>query len=364
MVQTKKLRIEQLNFTRFLAAISIVVFHFGLATKPFDGDGLSMLFSRANVAVSFFFVLSGFVIIISSAGKSSINISDFFKRRFARIYPVYFFALCLTVLLLIQISEVNPTDLFLNLSLFQGWFPGTAMSLNYPGWSLSAEVFFYALFPFLFNKIYCLFSLKKVTVMVVSFWIISQIFFLFSLNVFPAMVKFWHYVPLLHFNEFLIGNLGGILFLKKWSGTSNNMILPILFTLLFVVFDLQFPINYHNGILAPFFVLFIILLARDKSVISTTFRKKVFNFLGEISYSVYILQFPVWLLISDYRLFKYLGIIKGTDLSFYAKLIFLLFFSSFTYYIIEMPLRRLILKMKIVRIFASSNDKISEPEKI
>jgi peptidoglycan/LPS O-acetylase OafA/YrhL len=87
------MRLDQLTFTRFIAAISIVVFHYGRNVFPFDMDGIKFLFRQANVGVSYFFILSGFIMVIAYGNRGKIEYVDYLKRRFARIYPVYFLAI-------------------------------------------------------------------------------------------------------------------------------------------------------------------------------------------------------------------------------------------------------------------------------
>ena len=116
---------------------------------------VSFIFVRANAFVSYFFILSGFIMIIAYGSKNSISLFNFFKNRFARIYPIYLLALMLLLLFNVRYnSPINYSDLILNLFVIQAWIPGKAASFNPPGWALSIEIFFYLVFPFLFNFIY------------------------------------------------------------------------------------------------------------------------------------------------------------------------------------------------------------------
>ena len=149
------MRLEQLTFTRFLAAISIVVFHYGKSVFPFSHDAIYFIFKQAYIGVSYFFILSGFVMIIAYNNKGKIEFWDYMKRRFARIYPVFFLAII--VLLTYYMIIGKPIDykgLILNITMIQSWIPGYALSFNGPGWSLAVEMFFYLSFPFLFNRFY------------------------------------------------------------------------------------------------------------------------------------------------------------------------------------------------------------------
>jgi peptidoglycan/LPS O-acetylase OafA/YrhL len=87
------MRIEQLTFTRFIAAVSIVIFHFGSGRFPLNILYPQFIFKQANVSVSYFFILSGFVMIVAYHKNSNIDFIAYMKNRFARIYPVYFIAI-------------------------------------------------------------------------------------------------------------------------------------------------------------------------------------------------------------------------------------------------------------------------------
>lgn len=93
------MRIQQLTFTRFIAAFLIVAYHFGKIVYPFSIPVLKPLVDNLNVLVSYFFILSGFVLAVStfqgmSEGKT-IQLRTFLRPRLARLYPMFLFALIL-----------------------------------------------------------------------------------------------------------------------------------------------------------------------------------------------------------------------------------------------------------------------------
>ena len=111
------MRSEQLTFTRFFAAISIVIFHFGKNISPFNDSTIKVLFSQAHIGVSYFFLLSGFIMILAYKEKGEIEFIDYIKRRFARIYPVYGLAILLLIVhQLIASHSLNYQGIFLNLA--------------------------------------------------------------------------------------------------------------------------------------------------------------------------------------------------------------------------------------------------------
>lgn len=112
------------------------------------------------LGVGVFFVLSGFILTYVyglAAEDGTLVRRDFWRARLARIYPAYAAALVFTIPLLVRNLLVAPGPSGATLlgiaattiSLTQAWIPGWGVWWNTPGWSLSAEVFFYLVFPLL-----------------------------------------------------------------------------------------------------------------------------------------------------------------------------------------------------------------------
>ena len=151
-----------LTTLRFFAAMEVVLFHLYLlgdrrqTPLPFSG-----LLSGGYEAVSFFFILSGFVLTYASVddttGHLTVSRQSFWIARIGRIAPAYFLGLALALPILLHLTFITkfmPVKNFVEgviLTPFalQAWWPPAATVWNFPGWSLSVEAFFYALFPWL-----------------------------------------------------------------------------------------------------------------------------------------------------------------------------------------------------------------------
>ncbi|MFN5317872.1 MAG: acyltransferase family protein [Bacteroidia bacterium] len=340
-------RIDQLTFTRFVASLLVVNFHFGRNVAPFNYDLLKSFFDRGNISVSYFFILSGFVMMVAYGNKGNISPISYFQKRFARIYPAFFLASLLMLLYLTLSNKgVFFKEIFLNLILLQAWIPTKALVFNIPAWSISVEFFFYALFPFLFNFFYSKLTFKKLLVPALLIWVLSQL--LFFLGIFygyyqepPAFSgELMLYFPVMHLNEFIIGNIAGLFFIRHLNAKKINADIAILVNLLLVFLVVSYvKLSFHNGLLALLFVPLIILISINKGFLTKILINNNLIFLGEISYGIYILQLPVFYLC---RLYLYRYGFDSAYIQFYIPLLVLLLLSGLSYIYFETPLRNII----------------------
>lgn len=147
-------RIDTLTSLRFVAAAMIVVGH---AHPVFGSLGLATSFSLAQ-GVSFFFVLSGFILAYNYPTLANRPArARFLRARVARIWPAHLAAIGLMFLLTQSANLAQPTAVgkglvvVANFFLVQSWLPlrDIYLSLNGVAWSISTEFFFYLVFPFL-----------------------------------------------------------------------------------------------------------------------------------------------------------------------------------------------------------------------
>ncbi|WP_181368990.1 acyltransferase family protein [Flavobacterium pallidum] len=338
------MRIPQLTFTRFIAALAIVIYHYGRESFFFKNEKISFIFEQADLGVSYFFILSGFVMMVAYNKLERVDFKKYLANRLIRIYPAYFLAGFLTLAASMFTSYLTSNFVLYN-TMLQTWFPGKALSINYPGWSLSIELFFYVSFPFLFNKVYRQIKIKRIAVFILGIWIATQIFAnVIDEDIMIGRLNFQDlkYHPLLHFNEFLAGNLAGLYFMRQ-ERLSKNYFYPILALLITLVLTFKFAqkLELHHGLLAIIFVPLIILMSLSNDRLTLLFRSKPFEFLGEISFGIYIFQAPVWLMLSNLKLEGYFGLHEKTDgnLCFFIRLIILIGISAISYVLFEKPIR-------------------------
>ena len=154
-------RAELLSLTgiRFYAALAVFLYHAPQAvpgmTRFSDGK---LLFNGGDAGVSFFFVLSGFILTYNYAdlfrdGISASSYKRFVWDRLTKIYPVHVLTLVMALPIAI-LSPHAPLDwraVPVHLALLQCFWPSPAPAfsdyLNRPSWSISCEWFFYLLAP-------------------------------------------------------------------------------------------------------------------------------------------------------------------------------------------------------------------------
>jgi peptidoglycan/LPS O-acetylase OafA/YrhL len=348
-------RLDQLTFTRF-AMVLLVLFYHGtgeyytgfLASSPF-----SALLRSAPTAVSYLYVLSGFVMsLVYFRPEEKFDIAAYWRARFVRIYPLYiisFFLIC--IYYFDALFQIKPQKIVANLFVVQAWVPAYSQSFNYAAWSMTVEFFFYAIFPF-FIMWAVRQSTRKLLWTALVFWSVSQLVnFTLWIGYFPEAKDFIVYFPVFHLNSFVMGVVGGIWYLREgrrqkinpWTILSVLAASFLLIAAYIIISTDVFPVLPHDlqpmsGLLAPIIILFIVALALDNSRLSGFFRRPALVNLGETSYAIYILHVPLYWLYE--RWLETSGIAdpdRFFDITFLPIMILL---GLAAHFYVDVPLRR------------------------
>ena len=203
--------IKPLTSIRFFAALAVVIFHSGASwasVNPHIPGPIKTLLLNGYVGVTFFFVLSGFILHFTYRGRiaSGGQVKRFAIARFARLYPVYVLAV-LAMLPFTTLAGWGDVPQFL---LLHWWIPNGALGWtdwNMPSWTLSVELFFYCCFPLLSRGVAKTGTRGLVAVIgaLLAFDLVTAGSSIVSNNegLFGWMV--WTPVPLLRLPEFVIG---------------------------------------------------------------------------------------------------------------------------------------------------------------
>ncbi len=352
------MRIEQLTFTRYVAALTVVFFHYGMTVFPADLPWVNPVLAAGPIAVSYFYVLSGFIMAIAyyrpEQPQQAFATLRYWWARIARIYPVYLLALLLMIAAKYQTAGSEPLTVALSVSMLQAWVPGYPLTLNAPGWSLSVEAFFYLCFPLLLLLVKR-YHLVNLTLAAGILWLITQLGHGFLLNTTAYVPRgllhdFIFYNPLMHLNTFVIGFIAGAWLQKgsldRFSAPGINisglllvsaLIIVLLITRQTLIDASGIAFDYTNGLIAPLFLLFIVLLALNTGKISQLLQHKWLVLLGEASFSLYILQKPLH---GIYEKLMPAGIDPNGALHFYLFVVLLTFSALCSYWFFEAPARR------------------------
>lgn len=299
-----------LNFIRFLLAIGVLLFHYGTAYFPFSEPALKTLINHSSFRVSFFFFISGFVMTLVYQQKEGVlSPLYFYKKRLTRILPVYWLAFFITLLLVLVVKGAGPKGLVILLHALglQTWNPGYVLDLNFTTWSVSIELFFYALFPFLFRFMRQL-PVRRLLVFGLLVYLLQSLqHFLFVERLSDGSKRTEEFIstfPIWHLGTFLCGMCSARLIdlkevpavLKRWP----TFIFFVSVLLLGLLIYLPNPIlkYIHNGLLSPVFALLVLSLYFDRSALGRFLSRPALSRLGDLSYGIFVFQYPVWIVFS------------------------------------------------------------------
>lgn len=253
-------------------------------------------------AVSFFLMLSGFVMCCGYKDKVialKFCYKKFLLKRFARLYPLHL--LCLVLWLGMNIESVvswggiQILSIICNLFLVQSWIPkGTVyFSGNAVSWCLSDLFFFYAVFPFVIKLIQN--KKRMVAFTTIYFGLYSLICAFVPKDYIHAFI---YINPLFRFADFFIGILLYTLY-KTESGLEKRKLFGTclqiisLLVVCFAIYIYQFvPESLHFQ--ALFFIPSALIVMSyaifNKTLVTKLLDNRCFFYLGEISFTFYMLH--------------------------------------------------------------------------
>lgn len=297
---------------RFVAALHVVVYH---ALRPVLVDAQSPVArftAHGPDAVTLFFVLSGFVLTwVYGASDAPIPRRAYFMARVARLAPVYFLALLAVVPLgalarahgVVQ-DPLGALSLVLVSTGLQAWIPSAALRWNPPAWSLSCELFFYALFPWLLGL-----TARAKTRSLVAFgagaWLVGLAVPMAYLALDPDglgapdildegtwlhAVKFH---PLARWPDFVIGVIAGQLHLRGVRVSARLGVFSLVVAFALPMLAPWPSLVLHNGALAPLFAVVVAWLAEGETRLAKALASSWFVRLGDASYALYLVHVPM-----------------------------------------------------------------------
>lgn len=144
-------RFSELDGLRGLAAAAVVLCHFTDYTLYPEDNHIPWFFRWGQFGVQLFFMISGFVILVSA--RNSPSAKHFAITRFSRLYPPYWIALALSSFLVLglgvhaAIAPVTWKTAVINITMLQRWLNEPSIDSVY--WTLGVELQFYVVMGFL-----------------------------------------------------------------------------------------------------------------------------------------------------------------------------------------------------------------------
>jgi peptidoglycan/LPS O-acetylase OafA/YrhL len=307
-------RLHALTGLRIVAALAVYFSHVG---PPVGAPSfLATAIGSGYYGVTFFFVLSGFVLAInyfdSMRRPTGRTLWSYGVARFARIYPLY--VLVLAYLLARASESGSPLDGWLEHVLaLQAWDPDVAVAYGYngPAWTIGVEVFLYAAFPVM---VLVLARLDRgIRALLVAAGAIAAVmimiaiaFTIAGLNDLPredpSSAHRWLYrTPLFRLGDFALGILAARLYLRlrvgERRGRLGNALIAIALvaTVAFATSaELQYSAaSWDVGYALPAFTLLLGLALAPRSLVSRVLSLPVIILLGEASYAFYLVHLPM-----------------------------------------------------------------------
>lgn len=304
-------RLDALTSLRFFAAAAIVLNH----TGAFFVSATFLNHWVLQQGVTFFFVLSGFILTYTYPTLNRRTTRHFWMARFARIWPVHAAVLIATALLL---GTMTRRFFVLDLLLLKAWVPNWLyiQGTNPVSWSLDNELFFYLCFPLLIwrwertwaVKLAALLSVVAILILVSNRW--------------PAQLSFdgtfllVYFSPLMRILEFAVGIATAYLWRSiqsrtTWGRSAGTLfeLAAVALALLVAYASLPWSMSFTHwrivgaagsqwlsivGFVCIPFALVILVFGLGRGWLSTLLGWKPLVVLGEASFALYLIHQPLY----------------------------------------------------------------------
>jgi peptidoglycan/LPS O-acetylase OafA/YrhL len=353
-----------LTGARFVAALLVVLFHFAMVRHSGTGyHGFGIFFDYGRQAVSFFFILSGVVLTYTycnAISSQSIGWLDFFNLRLSRIVPVHFATWLIATVLQVWFAW-RPNQggypvayWIMGLFCIQVYWPSADCLFRWNGqaWSISCELFFYALFPFLLLPLARrLKSAGSIIATMFGVFVAQAALYLCASGILTKLIYPGHpflgyqtytetttaallVFPPLRLGEFIIGMCIGLMILQQGrllkSSRNANLLLCLCAVALVVLNRLPGLGPVAAGtrtylLFVPVLALTLVALVSGLTFITPLLENRFAILLGEASYSLYLVH----------------GFFISSKISFASCLLGSIGSSVILYWLLERPARKI-----------------------
>lgn len=349
-------RIHGPDVLRGLAALGVVLFHVLYLSGIPINDTAAAITGRMDFFVRVFFVLSAFAIghAYHSRMNSTEAIKIFYQKRFFRIAPLFYFMILTGVVFRLAMYQPMPPflDFILSGSFLFTLLPGKQSGLVGGGWSIGIEWLFYFMFPMLLSTIRTAKSAAFAWVVLCLIATLSKGYLQESFD--GQLNEFASLNVLVHSQYFILGLL--ILHLSRAGmPTARNAIqhqavgIAFLALLACTIYSLHAPFGLPEEVLlsiaAP------LMVGLSIAGFPRWLDNKATRWLGLVSYSTYLVQFPLIQLLQMHGIYAEIDEHVGHGGLAFATaalvtLACVVVIAAFTYYFVELPGQRLYDKLR------------------
>ena len=330
--------IRTLQSLRFFFIILVVLSHYIGSSFDFGGE----------CGVSFFFMLSGFVLSLAYSekiAKGSFSTKPFVVKQWIKIYPLHILTFIVMFALDIRLEKYcDITAVIANILLLQSWVPADSFYFvaNSPSWFLCDILFFYVVFSSL-NK----YILRSDNRKLLAISLVVILLYICLMAVLPTYLvnPILYANPLTRLLDFIVGIIlyklyisdNGIALRDKLNGKSffTVSLLELSVILLVVITAILYPHLPQRvrtvsifWLAIPLFIFFFAMTDKHSGVISRFLQGKTMLWLGNISFCIYIIHAPVLRIFNSISV--HTGIADSTLVHFILFITILILFSHIT----------------------------------
>lgn len=300
--------IPALTGLRFIAALLVFFSHYPISGL---GDMSQRIMASGYSGVTFFFVLSGFIITFTYIEKFESNpfrnTPSYLWARFSRVYPLY-----ILTMLFVWVQKDATTPLAIYLFAAQAWHPDARIigGLNSPAWSISVEAFLYLCFPLLIPILTRIGALRPSAKMIVAVCLVvaaqlslAGYFMMSPRNALPlgdpGSAHRWLYsFPLTRVLDFSLGIFAAAYFRNCRQDSNNSKVWSFICygSIILIALIMSSKWNFlspfsWDASYAGLFALLILATAKSpESRLSIMLSTKTAILLGESSFAFYLIH--------------------------------------------------------------------------
>ena len=294
--------LKYIDAVRGYAILGVIMIHTLTIVQP-TNMYLQILANKGKYGVQLFFIASAFTLFLSQQRRSEVGKKKFFIRRFFRIAPMYYLGIIIYLFLFKEVinsyngnfkycgeSVISVINVFSNFIFINSTTPFWCSTIVPGGYTISVEMIFYLIVPFLYSKIKTLDSAVK--------FLLASIFLSFILSILLNKILvidcnelkgvfmysyFFKQLPI-----FFLGIIAFFIIEKQDFKLKNNTYLFVfVFVFVYAIWNMLLT-KFHIVSLTAF--LFLMLLSKTPSRMLVN---DVIAFVGKVSYSAYLIHFIV-----------------------------------------------------------------------